>query len=80
MSRRHGVLDSSDNDGGERQYDERNEDAFDGILNQTESLLRVHCTCTICEPNKHHETKENSRMNCRSSVVVFKVNKAMFRK
>jgi hypothetical protein len=38
---RDGVVDSPDDDGREREHDERDEDAFDGVLDQAERLPGV---------------------------------------
>ena len=39
---RNRILDGTDHDGSERQDDERDEDTLDGVLDQTNGLLRVH--------------------------------------
>ena len=44
MPGRDSVLDRTDQDGSERQYDKRDEDTLDGVLDQTDGLLRVHYT------------------------------------
>ena len=43
VTRGHGILYSTDDDGRERKDDEGDEDAFHGVLDETERLPRVHC-------------------------------------
>ena len=47
MARRNSVLDGSNDDSSEGEHHKRDEYAFDGISDETESLLGVYCAAKV---------------------------------
>ena len=79
MSRRNSVLDGSDDDSSVGEHHKRDEYAFDGIFDETESLLGIHCSKVENRPLLRC-AESYSPASWIVSVVTFRTKRAMFRK